>query len=163
MDIVNDIIAAGRRNRDNVASLSAATPPVSFTATNQTLSSIDKAAHNVAMRMKDRDKTFSGAVRECWMEFVVDYHQIARDYGLSMTQRLQYMHNMLREDAKLFYLEKAGRYATGFNQAVDIVEKEYNSTGRQTKVKKYLNTLRISNLLVKIWRPLQHWARSTVP
>ena len=46
-------------------------------------------------------------------------------------------------------MDKVDGYATGFNQAVDIVEKEYNSTVRQTKVKNYLNTLRISNFIAE--------------
>ena len=69
------------------------------------------------------------------------------DYGISVTQKLQYMHNLLRGDAKRFYLDKIDGYATYFNQAVGIVEKDYNSTVRQTKVKNYLNTLRISKLV----------------
>ena len=81
------------------------------------------------------------------MEYADEYKQLARDYGHSVSQKLQYMHNLLRGDAKRFYLDKIDGYGTSFNQAIDIVEKGYNSTVRQTKVKKYLNTLRISKFV----------------
>ena len=55
----------------------------------------------------------------------------------------------MRGDAKTFYLDKVNGYTTGFNQAVDVVEKEYNSTVRQAKVKNYLNTLRISKFIAE--------------
>lgn len=58
------------------------------------------------MRLKDTARKFIGAIGECWMEYVDDYKQIARDYNLSVTQKLQYMHSGLRSDAKMFYLEK---------------------------------------------------------
>lgn len=42
-----------------------------------------KLAHNIAMRLKDYDKKFSGELGECWMDYVDEYSQIARDYGLN--------------------------------------------------------------------------------
>lgn len=57
------------------------------------------------------------------------------------------MQNLLRCDAKQFYLDKIDGYATSVNQAVGIVEKEYNYTVRQTKAKNYYNTLRISKFV----------------
>ena len=81
------------------------------------------------------------------MEHVDDYKRMALDYNLSVTQKLQYMHNLLRGEAKRFYLDKVDKYSTSFTQAVDIIEKEYNSTVPQTKVKSYLNTLRSSKFV----------------
>ena len=81
------------------------------------------------------------------MAFVDEYKQITRDYGLSQTQKLQYMHNLLRQDAKRFYIDKVDGYATSFNQAVDIIESEYNPKVRQTKVKNYFNTLRLTKFI----------------
>lgn len=133
VDIVQLFIASGRRNRDQSSETQIAPAPVSPSSQSPGASSIDKIAHNVAMRLKDKDRKFSGAIGECWMEFVDEYKQISRDYGLSMTQKWQYMQNLLRGDAKRFYFDKVDGYATGFNQTVDIVEKEYNSTVRQTR------------------------------
>lgn len=56
------------------------------------------------------------------------------------------MHNILSGDAKRFYLDRVDGYATSFQQAIDLVEKEYNSAVRQARVKNYLNHLRISTL-----------------
>ena len=92
------------------------------------------------MCLKDADRKFSGSIGECWIEYVDDYKQIARDYNLSVSQKLQYMHKLLRGDAKRLYLDKVDNYATSFNQALEIIERECISTVRQTKVKTYLNT-----------------------
>lgn len=47
-------------------------------------------------------------------------------------------------DAKRFYLGVVYGYATSLQQAANIVESEYNSIVRQTRVKNYLNTLRMT-------------------
>lgn len=95
IDIVQEIIAAGRRNREqDSTSQATASRIVSVeTAPNFSSSSLDKIAHNVAMRLKEKEKKFGGAIGECWMEFVDEYKQLAGDYGLSVSQKLQYMHN----------------------------------------------------------------------
>ena len=46
---------------------------------------------------------------------------------------------------KKVYLDKVDGYATGFQQAVSMIEEEYNSVVRQTRVKNYLSSLRISS------------------
>lgn len=52
------------------------------------------------MRLKQRENKFSGDLGEAWMEFVDEYLQISRDYSLTPVQKLQYLHNLLRGDAK---------------------------------------------------------------
>ena len=101
--IVQLIIASDRRNRDQSSETKVTPAPVSSSSRCPGASSIDKIAHNVAMRLKDKDRKFSGAIGECWMEFVDEYQQISRDYALSMTQKFQYMQNLLRGDAKRFH------------------------------------------------------------
>ena len=55
--------------------------------------------------------------------------------------------NLLQGDAKRFYLDKVDGYATSFQQAVAMLEDEYNSTVRETRVKNYLNSLRVSSYI----------------
>lgn len=64
------------------------------------------------------------------MEYVAEYQQVARDYELSQEQRFQYLHNLLRGDAKRFYLDTVQPYVTSFNEAVHHVKAEYNSIVR---------------------------------
>lgn len=54
------------------------------------------------------------------------------------------MHNLLSGDAKRFYLDRVDGYATSYQQAIDLIENEYNSPVRQARVKNYVKTLRIS-------------------
>ena len=154
IEIVTDIIAQGRRNRmastrreDSVSLSHLSASPEEASSSPQ--AQANRAAHNVAMRLKDNEKKFSGELGESWMEFVDEYLQICRDYALSPTQKLQYLHNLLRGDAKRFYLDKVDGYATGFQQAVQIINDEYNSYVRQTRIKDYLNALRISVFMEK--------------
>ena len=60
------------------------------------------------------------------MEFVDEYIQVCRDHALSQTQKLQYMQNILSGDAKRFYLDRVDGYATSYQQAIDLIENEYN-------------------------------------
>lgn len=101
------------------------------------------------MRLKDADKKFSGDLEECWMEFVDDYLQILKDFGLTNEQRKQFMHNLLSKDAKRYYLERVDPYAQTFQQAVGMINQEYNSIVRQTRVNNFLNSLRLSDFLAK--------------
>lgn len=48
-----------------------------------------RLAHDIAMRLKDADKKFSGDLGECWMDFVDEYSQVALDYGLNAQHKLQ--------------------------------------------------------------------------
>ena len=87
---------------------------------------------------------FHGNVGECWQEYVDEYRRVARDYGLTQHQKLDYLHNLLSGDAKRFYLDVVDGYASGFQQIVEMVQGEYNSTVRHIRVKNYLNKLRLT-------------------
>lgn len=103
----------------------------------------ERIAHNVVMCVKDSDSKFGGDLGECWSEYVDSYIQIARDYNLTMDQKLQYLHNALSKDALRFYLNAVQPYATTFQQAVAMIDREYNSTVHQNRVKNYLKSLRV--------------------
>ena len=84
------------------------------------------------MRLKDREKRFSGALGGSWMEFVDEYMQVCRDYSLSPTQKLQYMHNLLSGDAKRFYLDRVDGYATSYQQqSILLNTNTTHQSGRQ--------------------------------
>ena len=99
------------------------------------------------MRLGERDRKFSGDLGESWMEYGVDHPQLSRDYSLTPSQKLQYLHNLLRRDAKRFYLDKIDRCTTSFQQGIEMLEWEYNSLVRQNRVKNYLNSLRVTNFV----------------
>lgn len=149
---VSETIAAGRRTRADLSQVESKcrvdSQPLSVPTTSSSVS--DLVAHNFSRRLKDRDKKFSGALGESWMEFVDKYIQVYRDYALSPTQKLQYMHNLLSGDAKKFCLDRVDGYATFYQQAFDRIEKEYNSPVRQARVKNYLNNLRISTFTAEV-------------
>lgn len=154
IEIANLIIASGRRVRqdlqvgDSSSTANNSAAPTTSSGARETIAQ-EKMAHNVAMRLKDTDKKFSGDLGECWHEFVDDYQQISRDYNLSATQKFQYLHNILRRDALRFYLDRVQNYATNFPQAVEMIDREYNSPVRQTRVKNYLNGLRVSEFVTE--------------
>ena len=59
------------------------------------------------------------------------------------------MHNILCSDARRFYLDKVDGYATSFQQAVQLINDQYNYHVRQTRIKDYLNTIRIATFMEK--------------
>lgn len=83
------------------------------------------------------------------MEFIYEYQQIGRDYSLTPAQKLQYLPNILKKHAQQYYLDCVQSYTTTFEQAVDMISHEYNSPVSQTRVKNYLNSLRVSNFVAK--------------
>lgn len=107
----------------------------------------EKAAHNVAMRLKDYEQKFSGDLGQCWQDFVDNYEQISEDYNLNEEQKLQYLHNLMSKDAHRFYLEKVKPNAKTYVDAVIMIDKEYNSVVRQTRVKNHLSSLRLATYI----------------
>lgn len=140
-DIVNKIISAGRRA--SKAEDNAPGPVAASTSAPDTHSQY-KIAQGISMRFKDKDSKFSGALGERWMDYVAEYQQVARDFGLSASQRKQYLHNLLRDDAKRFYLDRIDNDVSLYSEAVRLIEDEYNSIVRQNRVKNFLSSLRIS-------------------
>lgn len=123
VEIVKSIISSGRKNQ----------PPRQVTptqsATQDTLETTrstfaDKISHNMVIWLKDREKKFSGDVGECWQEYVEEYRQVLRDYNLTPAKKLQFWHNLVRGDAKRFYLDSMEGYSTNLEQAIYIIERE---------------------------------------
>lgn len=48
-----------------------------------------KLAHNISMRWKDYDEHFSGDLGECWIDYLDEYPQIAKEYGINTQKMLQ--------------------------------------------------------------------------
>ena len=99
------------------------------------------------MRFKDENSKFSGSIGYFFQDYVSDYLQAARDYDLSSTQKLQLMHNIFTGDAKLYYYDRLECYASGFNQAVDMIKDEYNSPVRQDRCKNSLSAMRVARFV----------------
>jgi len=107
----------------------------------------DRLAHNVGMRFRDPSAKFSGGIGESWMEYVGDYQQVARDYSLTATQKLQFLHNIDTGAAKRYYLNHVQAFASTFAQAVEMVGTEFNSAVQQNEVKTYLSNYDMSALI----------------
>jgi hypothetical protein len=110
----------------------------------QERSSFDKAAHHMAMRFKDDTKKFSGALGECWSEFISEYLYAAEDYKLNPFQKLQYFHHLLRDNAKRFYTRHIQGNVGSFSEASNLMEQEYNSISRRNRISNHLKSLRIT-------------------
>lgn len=110
-NILRDIIVAGRQasiasihqqqNSSTTGNIAAASAPIRSIR----VTSTDKVAQNVSIRFKYLEKKLTGDIDEFWQEFVDEYRQMAREYGLSYKQKLHYLQKMLRGDAKSFYLD----------------------------------------------------------
>lgn len=116
-------------------------------STNIQVTTPNRVAHNIAMRFKDTESKFSGDIGECWQEYVDEYRQVRADYNLTPAQKLQFIHNILSKDAQRFFVDRVKNYATNFEHAVELVDIEYNSAVRQSRVKNYLNSLRVSDFI----------------
>ena len=70
IEIVSEIMAAGRQLRADLYQTGSSRRPDSPAPTVSTsvTSAPDRVVHNVPMRLRDRDKNFSGELGESWME-----------------------------------------------------------------------------------------------
>lgn len=87
--------------------------------------------------------------------------QISRDYNLNPSHKLQYLHKLLNGDAKSLYLDIVEGYASRSQQAVYMLENEYNSCVRQSRVKTLSNPSEFILTSRKAWSYLQRSIRYT--
>eukprot|EP00171_Calliarthron_tuberculosum_P018940 IDg18940t1 len=125
LEIAGQLVAQGRRSTRTGTSTTAGGGGDSSTVhtVNQPAtasSKEDRTAHNIGMRFKEKDSKFSGDIGQSWIEYVAEYQQVSRDYGLSPTQ-------------------KSSTCTTYFAGMRSV---------RQNRVKTYLSTLRLSKFVV---------------
>eukprot|EP00170_Pyropia_yezoensis_P002754 contig_11560_g2759 len=105
------------------------------------------------MHFRDPAAKFSSNLGESWSEYVAEIKQVARDYELAASQKLQDLQNplelghLLRGDAKRFFFDRVHGTAATLAQAVDVVSTKYNSIVRQGREKNYLSSLRLSSFV----------------
>lgn len=81
-------------------------------------------AHRVSMRYMDNQITFSGGAKECLDDYVAEYDLVGRDIGLSQQQKPRYVHNILRGDAKRFYLSELEPFTKSYADSIARIRAE---------------------------------------
>lgn len=76
-----------------------------------------------------------------WGIIVNSYQQITKDNNQPMCQELLHVRNVLSNDAPSFSLCAVQPYATAYQQAVTVLEREFNSPGLQNWIKNLSNSL----------------------
>ena len=99
----------------------------------------------VAMRF--RSDKFTGDIGELWNEYVQEYQQVVRDYGLGKQEKLQYLHNIMGGDAKRLYLNSVIPHVNSYAHAVDLIGRDYYSIIRQNGINYVLSQLRLQDKL----------------
>lgn len=82
----------------------------------------DKLTHNISTSFKDSESKCSGDIGGCWIEYVFEYKQVTRDYGLTAEQHLQYFHNILWKDMQRYYVDLIKVYRTSFGFAAEMTQ-----------------------------------------
>lgn len=108
---------------------------------------IQPIMYNLAIRLKDTKQKISGDLAKCLEDFKGTYDQIFDNCKLTDEECLRFIHNLLCKDAQRFYLDSVRAVAKFYDEAVLILGKEYNSDVRQTRVKNYLNGLRLNQFI----------------
>lgn len=104
------------------------------------------------MRLTKRVKRSPGDLGELRKELVDENSQVNRNYNLNRSPKLQYLHNLLHGDCKRHYLNKVDGYASSFQQALSMLENEYNPPIHQARVKNYLISLCVSSY---VWQGME--------
>ena len=150
IEMARETVAAGLRPRSNTSGSNRRreAPPASQ-ATSTHLSVPEITVHNVSMRLREKDKKFSGDLSVSCMEYMDDYFELSRYCSLKPSQKLQYLHNLLQGDAKRYFLDKIDGYGTSFQHAIEMLERENNPPVRKDRDKNYLNSLRVTTFVAQ--------------
>lgn len=70
------------------------------------------------MRFLDKEATLSCDLGESRIEFVAEYVHVKRYYALTPSQKMKYLHNLLRDDLKRFYLDRVDNEVKNFIEAI---------------------------------------------
>eukprot|EP00171_Calliarthron_tuberculosum_P023804 IDg23804t1 len=100
----------------------------------------------MATRFKDGSK-FNGKLGENLSEFISNYHDACTDYELPINLTLNFLHHLFSGEAKRFYREKVVGFATSYAEAIMMMQNEFNSINRQTRVRKHLQSLRLNDIM----------------
>jgi len=74
---------------------------------------------------------------------------VCENYGLDETQKLMYLHNLVRGSAKRFYLTSYIQTCRTYIQAVGRIATKYNSPVKQNQIHNKLTDLRLRSFVVK--------------
>ena len=111
--------------------------------------SFDKLSYYISQRFRSDETRFSGALGECWIEYLSEYQYAARELRLTPTQKADLMHHLFRGNAKRFYIRNIEGKNLSYNEVIQIIEREFNSVSRQNRIVGYLRNLRINKFLGK--------------
>lgn len=106
----------------------------------------DKIARNIATRFKSTKK-FTGELGDDINEHIGNYLDAANDYKLENLRKLQYFHNIFDGEAKRFYRQNVMGVSQLFIEACTKKGQKYNTITRQNRVRKRLQSLRLSSIV----------------
>lgn len=116
---------------------------------NRNESNSHKTHNDIALRYRESNKQYSGADEEDLEEFISKYNIHARDCKLNDQEKLQYFHNMFRNDAWRVYNNSILPRVDTFESACTLTRKHFNPENTQTRIKDELSTLRLEDFSKK--------------
>lgn len=107
-----------------------------------------RKANNMSNRFRKDDK-FTGKLEETISEAIASYNEAAVDYSLNDSQKLQFFHLLFGGEAIRHYRNNVAHAVKKFDEACEMMKKEYNSKTRQNRVRKMLQGLRLTQIMEK--------------
>lgn len=86
------------------------------------------------MRFKNKEDKFCGHINEFWDQFKKLSERRAIDYQLSNDQKLQFLRNVLSENALNFFNEEIIGKIPTFKDAIKMLDEKFNSIQQQNRV-----------------------------
>ena len=111
--------------------------------------SAGRLAHNMATRFKMADDKFSGKLDENLTEYLNNYMDASNDYGLRSQQQFNYLHHLFDGEAKRFLRSNVMASCNSFSEACSLMQQQFNSLTRQSRVRKHLQKLRLGEVMTK--------------
>ena len=108
------------------------------------LSDNSNVHHHVSLRFKPKESKYSGGDEEHLQDFIDSYLQTVEYYQLKTREKLQYFHNLFRDDALRFYNAQVKHRCSTFEDAVRIIYKHFKSLDVQQRAKTDLSNSSLS-------------------
>lgn len=86
---------------------------------------------------KDARSKLSGVLVECWAEYIGKHNYAAKELGLTIPQKLEFMHPFLCGRAKRFLGQTIEEKKIKLTRACILRDTEYNLGGRQNSTGTY--------------------------
>ena len=106
-----------------------------------------RQAREISGRFKDRAAKFTGRTDQLFTDYKTQYDLVTRDFGVSASQKMLLLQNLLDGEAMRFYLDEVMRTTVSYDTACAKIERRFLTAVHQGRAANYHQNLRMSDFI----------------